>query len=93
MEQFDEIKKLIADGMIDRALDICNAEAANETNKQKLETIYYLMGNAHRKREEWKEAMNCYQKAIDLNPDSPAVTARKMIVEILEYFYKDQFNQ
>lgn len=93
MESLEKIKSLIAEGEIDQALAMCEAEASTETDTTRLEIIYYTMGNAHRKREDWQKALNSYQKAIDLNPQSPAVTARKMIIDILNYYYKDQFNQ
>ena len=32
-----------------------------------------------------------YQYAIELNPDSPAVQARKMAIDILNFYHKDMF--
>ncbi len=93
MQQLDTIKSLIADGRIDEAVAMCEAEASRETDAGRLEMIYYTLGNAHRKREDWQRALNAYQRAIDINPAGPAATARKMIIEILNYYYKDQFNQ
>ena len=38
-------------------------------------------------------ALNNYLEAIDRNPDSPAFEARKMAMDILEFYNKDMFNQ
>ena len=38
-------------------------------------------------------ALNNYLEAIDLNPESPAVHAREMIMNILEFYNKDMYNQ
>ena len=53
---------------------------------------YYQQGNAYRKQSLWHEAMNCYTKAIELDPDSPAVTAREMLDDIMNFYYKDMYN-
>ena len=57
------------------------------------DTLYYLRGNAYRKKGDWKRALDNYQYAIELNPDSPAVQARKMVIDILNFYHKDMFNQ
>ncbi|MBS5639540.1 MAG: tetratricopeptide repeat protein [Bacteroides sp.] len=57
------------------------------------DTLYYLRGNAYRKKGDWKRALDNYQYAIELNPDSPAVQARKMAIDILNFYHKDMFNQ
>ncbi len=55
--------------------------------------LYYLKGNAYRKEGNWQMALNNYLEAIDLNPESPAVHAREMIMNILEFYNKDMYNQ
>ena len=55
--------------------------------------LYYLRGNAYRKKGDWKQALDNYQFAIDINPESPAVQARKMVIDILIFYHKDMFNQ
>lgn len=92
MENIDKIKELIDKGDLNGALTLCDKllEDAQTGNK---DYIYYLKGNAYRKEENWQKALDNYQYAIDLNPSSPAVTSRKMIIDILNYYYKEQFNQ
>ncbi|MBQ9668199.1 MAG: tetratricopeptide repeat protein [Prevotella sp.] len=53
---------------------------------------YYEQGNQFRRQGQWHEAMNCYTQAIELDPDSPAVTARRMLEDIMNYYCKDLYN-
>ncbi len=53
---------------------------------------YYLKGNEARKRGQWHEAINCYIKAIELDPDSPAVEAKRMLDDIMAFYCKDMYN-
>lgn len=55
--------------------------------------LYYLRGNAYRKQGNWQMALNNYLEAIALNPNSPAVHAREMLMNILEFYNKDMYNQ
>lgn len=52
----------------------------------------YQEGNAYRKQGLWHEAINCYIEAIALDPDSPAVEAKKMLDEIMSFYHKDAYN-
>ena len=53
---------------------------------------YYKLGNTFRKEGNWQEALNNYINAIELDPDSPAVEAKKMLDDILNYYCKDIYN-
>ena len=53
---------------------------------------YYQQGNAYRKQSLWHEAINSYKKAIELDPDSPAVAAREMLDDIMNFYCKDMYN-
>lgn len=53
---------------------------------------FYIEGNKHRKRGNWQEAINNYLEAIRLDPDSPAVEAKRMLDEILNFYCKDMYN-
>lgn len=53
---------------------------------------YYRIGNAHRKQSDWQHALECYNHAISLDPDSPAAKAKEMLENILNYYCKDMFN-
>lgn len=53
---------------------------------------YYQLGNQYRKQGNWKEAMNNYMEAIAIDPESPAVTAKEMLDNIMNYYCKDMYN-
>lgn len=53
---------------------------------------YYKQGNECRKRGNFGDAINCYIKAIELDPDSPAVEAKAMLEDILNFYNKDAYN-
>jgi tetratricopeptide (TPR) repeat protein len=53
---------------------------------------WYNKGNEYRKIQDWKHAIDCYMEAIDLDPMSPAVEAKQMLVNILNYYNKDAYN-
>ena len=52
----------------------------------------YLQGNAFRKKQQWSEALNAYEAAAALDAESPAVAARKMLMDIMEYYCKEYYN-
>lgn len=53
---------------------------------------WYQQGNAHRQRGDWQHAINCYMEAIELDPQSPAVEAKEMLENILNFYNKDAYN-
>jgi tetratricopeptide (TPR) repeat protein len=55
--------------------------------------LFYLLGNAWRKKGNWQMAMNNYLEAIHLNPESPAQQALDIANEILAFYNKDIYNQ
>ncbi len=86
MKNYDEIKRLIDANNTEEAiarLDLIISEGGAD------DTAYYLRGNAHRKHNNWKNAMSDYCKAMEINPQSPAADAYKAAVEILDFFNKD----
>lgn len=52
----------------------------------------YERGNDYRRQGNWQEAINSYIQAIELDPDSPAVEAKAMLDDILNYYHKDAYN-
>jgi tetratricopeptide (TPR) repeat protein len=53
---------------------------------------YYQKGNQYRKQGDWQHALDCYMEAIGLDPKSPAVEARQMLEDILNFYNKDAYN-
>ena len=93
MKQLDTIKRLINEGDISQAIIMLEHILQDDSCNTNKDEIFYLLGNAHRKLGDWQQALNHYQKAIDLNPDHPALHARKAVLDILEFYHKDMFNQ
>ena len=54
---------------------------------------WFLLGKAHHKLGNIRIAINCYLKAIEINPNSPAQEAYNMTIRILDFYNKDMFNQ
>lgn len=53
---------------------------------------FYLLGNRYRKEGNWQMAINSYVSAIELDSESPAVEAKKMLEDILNFYHKDAYN-
>lgn len=53
---------------------------------------YYRLGNEYWRRGDWKHAIDNYLEAIELDPQSPAVEAKQMIDDILNFYCKDIYN-
>ena len=53
---------------------------------------YYEQGNEARKRGLWHEAINSYIQAFELDPESPAVEAKRMLDDIMAFYCKDMYN-
>lgn len=53
---------------------------------------YYQLGNRYRKEGNWQMAINNYVSAIELDPSSPAVEAKQMLDDILDFYNKDAYN-
>lgn len=86
----EQIKELIGEGDIREAINLLDGLMGEECKDDEL---YYLRGNAYRKLCDWQQALNNYLEAISLNPESPAKEAHRMLMEILEFYNKDMYNQ
>lgn len=60
-------------------------------DKLKAEALYQ-QGNTARKQGRWAEAQNLYEQAAALDPQSPAVAARQMLVDIMDFRCNDYYN-
>ena len=89
MKQLETIKELINQGDINKAIEAL----LTQTDFAPKDEVYYLRGNAYRKQGNWQQALNNYQSAIEINPESPALQAHKMVMDILEFYHKDMYNQ
>jgi len=92
MNKLDQIRDWIDTGDVEKAIGELAIYLADDENTDK-DVAYYLLGNVYRKQGNWQLALNNYQQAIDINPESPAVHARKMAIDILNFYNKDMYNQ
>ena len=91
LEKLAQAKKWISNGEVESAIQLLNQCIAN--HEACTDEPFYLLGNAYRKQGNWQMALNNYFEAIEKNPDSPAVNAKKMLMDILEFYNKDMYNQ
>ncbi|MBQ0057890.1 MAG: tetratricopeptide repeat protein [Bacteroidales bacterium] len=56
------------------------------------EQTYLRQGREAWQRQDWQMALDCYQHAIELNPESEAVELRRMAVRIIEFHNKEIYN-
>ncbi|NDV81457.1 tetratricopeptide repeat protein [Bacteroides sp. 51] len=93
-DDLDRIRRDIKEGRLDSAIrNLANrliiATISPGPDKSEL---YYLLGNACRKKGDFHLAMDFYTRAIEENPDSPAVEARKVLQGIMNFYNKDMYN-
>jgi len=69
-----------------------NAHTVSTISSKEQAQALYLQGNAFRKQQQWAEALNAYEAAIALDPESPAVAARQMLMSIMNYYCKEYYN-
>ena len=89
-ENLSDIKKQIKEGALDKAISQLSQYIQLNTDDDE---PYYLLGNAYRKQGNWQLALNNYLEAIERNPESPAVQAHQMMMDILNFYNKDMYNQ
>ncbi len=84
------IKKLIKEGKLETAIEqLSQCIQADSTQDEP----YYLLGNVYRKQGNWQLALNNYLEAMERNPESPAFQAHQMMMDILNFYNKDMYNQ
>jgi tetratricopeptide (TPR) repeat protein len=87
----DRIKTLLDANEADEAISLM--DSYRSTGGPMDDSLYYLLGNAWRKKGNWQMAMNNYLEALAINPESPAKQALDIANEILDFYNKDMYNQ
>ena len=87
----DRIQALLDSNRADEAIGLI--ERFREEGGAMDDTLFYLLGNAHRKKGNWQMAINNYLEAIHINPESPAARALEIANDILDFYNKDMYNQ
>ena len=86
----EEIRKLLRENRIEEAIRKLDTMLEQEPTSDE---AFYLRGNAYRKLGDFQQALNNYLSAMELNPESPAREAHDMLMEILDFYYKEMYNQ
>jgi len=71
---------------------VLNRDIMTTLEQRQQAATLYEQGNAYRKNGQWADALNAYEQAAALDPESPAATARQMLVDIMEYRCNDYYN-
>ena len=87
----ERIRNLLSTERADEA--IAELDAFRNAGGTLDDELFYLLGNAWRKKGNWQMAMNNYLEAVHLNPESPAQQALDIANEILDFYNKDMYNQ
>ena len=70
---------------------ILELERYTQENKSD-DTAFFFFFNAYRKAGNMASAIKCYLSAIEINPQSPAKEAHRMLMDILEFRNTDLYN-
>ena len=83
-QKFDEIARDIEAGRTAEALEKARRlHAAEVADKARL----------YMKRSQWTEAIGCFLKSEELDPEGPAAESKRMLQDILDFYNKDMYNQ
>ena len=85
----DKIKALLESGRVEEA--IARLEQM-KTESLDSDAVHYELGNAYWKLQDWKHCLDNYTEAIRLNPESPAVEMKKMVMDIIGFYNKEMYN-
>lgn len=53
---------------------------------------FYIEGREFQRAGNWQEAIRCYNEAIALDAECAAVEAKRMVMDILNFYNKDMYN-
>ncbi len=90
-QNLEDIRQLISEGQVEEAIHQLKEYLSTETTGR--DEAFYLLGNAHRKQGNWQEAIQSYMEATELNPESPAAEACRMMNSIMDFYDKNMYNQ
>ncbi|MCD8263253.1 MAG: tetratricopeptide repeat protein [Tannerellaceae bacterium] len=85
----ETIRQLITEGKTDQAICLLDKILGENAHDP---VAYYLRGNAYRKQGDFRQALNNYLSAIEIDPGSPAVEAHKMLMGIMKFYNKNLYN-
>ncbi len=89
-QNIDKARSLADTYNLEEAKDILQAILAEHPQSDE---AYYILGNIARRETNFGHAINCYNRALEINPNNtPAQSAIDMLNEILAYRNTDLIN-
>lgn len=85
-----EIKALLEQDKVQQVILLMEDYIRSEN--QMNDSLYYLLGNAHRRMGDIPSAMNLYMEAIRLNPGSPAIYALSSAKDVMAFYNENLYN-
>lgn len=83
-----EVEDLVANGETEKAMALLDGIVAAHEEAE----AYYLRGRLKWKLGQKTEAMSDYNKAVAIDPKSPAATALEMANNVMDFYNHDMYN-
>ena len=80
---------MIDEGRVEEAVGLLEQMKADRPDD---DVVCYELGNAYWKMQNRKLCLDNYTEAIRLNPQSPAVEMKRMVMDILQFYNKEMYN-
>ena len=87
----EKIRQLLQDDRPDEAIALIDRFRADGGTMDA--GLFYLLGNAWRKKGNWQLAIDNYLEAVHIDPESPAARALEIANDIMAFYNKDMYNQ
>lgn len=85
----EKIQNKIEQGELEEARQLVETALLNDGNDA---LLHYLKGKIFLKNSDWRQATNSFLRSEQLDADSPAAEARKMLADIMDFYHKDLYN-
>lgn len=87
----DEIEKAINSGTTDEAITLCKTALATPEAVDN-DTLWFLYGKALWKAGQHSQSTAAFNRALEINPASPAALALELNQEVASFFNPDLLN-
>ena len=86
---YEYIRQQLSLGNVEEALTAVNQALSEQPDDS---VLHYLRGTIYMKSCDWQLAMNAFLRSEELDKEGPAVEARQMLSDIMDFYYKDMYN-
>ena len=88
--ELEAIEKILVEGGTDEAIRLLDEYITSAPEPS--DRAYYLLGNAHRKKGDWRMAINNYLEAMAINPESQRLCDSQRDPGFLQQGYVQSIN-